>query len=197
VTVAASAIEGDGLYADDDVVAGTVLIRLAGRLVSSGELAGILGSADLGRPERGRPDPGRPDAGRPDPERPAPYVDTIAVDEDRHLVLAPGSIVHFGNHSCDPNMWHVGPFEIAARRDIRAGEELTVDYATHSAAAGFSMRCACGSSLCRGEVSSDDWRRPELQDRYRGHWVPVLADRIQSSRSPRADGGGQSPDHGA
>ncbi len=177
VTVAPSAIAGDGLYARSDVVAGTVVIRLGGHLVSSGELAEILGSADSGGP--------------------APYVDTIAVDEDRHLVLAPGSIVHFGNHSCDPNMWHVGPFEIAARRDIRAGEELTVDYATHSAAAGFSMGCSCGASLCRGEVSSDDWRRPELQDRYRGHWVPVLADRIRSSRSLRSDVGGQSPDHGA
>ncbi len=169
VTVDRSAIEGDGLFAHDDVAAGTVLIRLAGRLVSSGELAEILAPSDPGRR--------------------APYVDTITVDEDRHLVLTPGSIVHFGNHSCEPNMWHVGPYEIAARRDIRAGEELTVDYATHSGAAGFSMRCSCGSSQCRGEVSSDDWRRPELRERYRGHWVPALEKRIRSSLSARPDGG--------
>lgn len=158
VTVSRSAIEGDGLFATDDLVTGTPVIRLAGRLVSSAELADFIAASDA------------------DPA--APYVDTITVYEDAHLVLPPASVVHFANHSCDPNLWHVGPYEIAARRDIRAGEELTVDYATNSGADGFWMTCTCRSSLCRGEVSSDDWRRPELQDRYRGHWVPALQDRL-------------------
>jgi hypothetical protein len=161
VTVAASPIEGRGLHATEDMAAGTIVIRLAGRLVSSHELARIMSRVEA-----------EPDA---------VYVDTITVDEDRHLVMAPGSLVHFGNHSCDPNCWHVGPYAIATRRAVRRGQELTIDYATSSGAGGFSMRCRCGSSLCRGEVSSDDWRRPELQDRYRGHWVPALEERIRST----------------
>jgi hypothetical protein len=76
----------------------------------------------------------------------------------------------------------VGPYEIAARRPIRAGDELTVDYATHSGAAGFRMPCRCGSAGCRGEVTSDDWRRPDLQARYRSHWTPMLAARIDAGR---------------
>lgn len=158
-TVSRSGIEGDGLFAADAIAAGTIVIRLAGRLVSSAELSELITAANA------------------DPT--APYVDSITVYEDAHLVLPSGSAAHFGNHSCDPNLWHAGPYEIGARRDIRAGEELTIDYATSSAAIGFVMTCSCGSALCRGEISSDDWRRRELQDRYRGHWVPAVQDRIE------------------
>lgn len=91
---------------------------------------------------------------------------------------SPGTAAHWCNHSCDPNLWHVGPYEIAARRPIGAGEELTVDYATNSGASGFRMRCRCGSPRCRGEITSDDWQRPDLQARYRGHWTPALQARI-------------------
>ena len=159
MAVAPSTIDGHGLYATDDLEAGTVVIRLAGRLVSSAELAEILGSAKVA------------DGGS--------FIDTITVFEDRHLLLPAGSIAHFGNHSCDPTLWHVGPYEIAVRRDVGRGQELTVDYATNSGAPGFSMRCHCRSSLCRGEVSSEDWRRPELQERYGGHWTPAFDVRIR------------------
>ena len=71
-------------------------------------------------------------------------MDTLSIYEDAHLVLPPGTLIHFGNHSCDPNMWHVGPFEIATRRAVDVGEELTIDYGTPSGVAGFSMACSCG-----------------------------------------------------
>ena len=87
--------------------------------------------------------------------------------------------MHYGNHCCDPNLWHVGPYEIAARRDITAGEEATIDYGTESGAPGWTMPCRCGSVLCRGEVSGDDWRRPELRERYGDHWVPALLARTR------------------
>jgi uncharacterized protein len=158
VEVKDSAIEGSGLFATEDLPADEVVLRLSGRLVSTDELARLI--------EHANADPSHA------------YVDTLTVYEDTHLVLPSGSIIHFGNHSCDPNMWHVGPFKIATRRAVRAGEELTIDYGTQSGAAGFSMACSCGSPLCRGVVSSDDWRLPALQTRYRNHWVPALEARI-------------------
>jgi hypothetical protein len=161
VTVSPSSIEGDGLRATDDLVAGTIVIRLGGRIVSSAELEELIAAAAA--------DPG------------AAYVDTITVYEDAHLVLPPRTTAHFANHSCDPNLWQCGPYEVRARRDIRAGEELTLDYGTISGAIGFAMTCTCGSSLCRGEISSEDWRRSDLQERYRGHWVPALEDRIRNA----------------
>ena len=91
-----SAIEGKGLFANEDLPADLVVIRLAGRLVSSSELASLIGEA------------------KADPS--APYVDTLTIYEDVHLVLPPATKVHFGNHSCDPNLWHVGPYDLATAK---------------------------------------------------------------------------------
>jgi SET domain-containing protein len=154
VVVGRSGIEGSGLFATADLAAGTVVLRLGGRLVSTPELDALIAAADA-------------------------YVDSTTVDEDVHLVMPTGSVAHFANHRCNPNLWHDGPYEVVARRDIAAGEELTVDYATSAGAAGLRMVCACGADACRGEVTSDDWRIPELQERYRAHWVPALERRIR------------------
>lgn len=163
VVVRPSPIEGDGLFAHAAIAKATVVVRLGGRLVTSAVLSELIDAAD-----------GDPDA---------PYVDTITVDEDVHLVLPPGTDVHFGNHSCDPNVWHISPYELAARRSIAAGEELTLDYASNSGASGFAMDCRCRSPRCRGRVTSDDWRRPDLRRRYEGHWTPALQRRIDGDQS--------------
>ena len=105
-------------------------------------------------------------------------MDTVALAVDRHLVLPAGTPNGAGNHSCDPNLWWADEVTLVTRRPVRAGEELTSDYATSSDDPGFRMTCTCGSPLCRGVVRGDDWRRPELQERYAGHWVPHLERRI-------------------
>lgn len=153
-----SPIDGRGLFLDVGLPAGTVVVRLGGRLVSSAELEAVLRGAEA------------------DPE--APYVDTVTVDDDAHLVLPPNTPAHFVNHRCDPTLWLVGPYELATRRDVAAGEEATIDYGTVSGADGFAMACRCGAAACRGEVTSADWARAELQERYRGHWPPALQTRI-------------------
>jgi len=55
------------------------------------------------------------------------------------------------NHSCDPNTEFVG-LNLVARRDIRNGEELTVDYATFYDRHMTPFDCDCGSPACRGRV---------------------------------------------
>lgn len=161
IVVRRSSIEGSGLFAGDDLREGIVVLRLGGRLVTSAELAALIAQTNH------------------DPD--APYVDTITILEDLHLVLPPGTLLHFGNHSCDPNLWHVGPYELATRHDVGSDEELTLDYATNSGAEGFTMECNCGSGKCRGRVTSKDWRRSELQRRYQGHWAPALQQCIDRS----------------
>jgi hypothetical protein len=42
--------------------------------------------------------------------------------------------------------------------------------------------CACGSPLCRGRVTGDDWQRHDLQARYAGYFSPYLQRRIERSR---------------
>lgn len=158
IVVNDSVIEGRGLFATEDLPEGEIVLRLSGRLVSTNELGHLIDHANA------------------DPSH--PYVDTLTIYEDAHLVLPPETLIHFGNHSCDPNMWHLGPYEIATRRVVGLGEELTIDYGTQSGTDGFLMECRCGTALCRRLVSSNDWRLPALQARYRHHWVPALEARI-------------------
>jgi hypothetical protein len=149
VAVAKSSIEGCGLFCTAPIAAGTLVARLGGRLVDGRELRIMLDTSTS-------------------------YVDTITVLPDLHLVLPGRQPVGFGNHSCDPNLWHTGAFALSARRDIAAGEEVTVDYATQTAEPDFVLDCRCGSVGCRGTVTGDDWRRRDLQERYGEHWVPAL-----------------------
>ena len=77
----------------------------------------------------------------------------------------------FINHSCDPNVGFRGQVVYVAMRAICAGEELCHDYAMERSD-DYSLQCRCGSSLCRGKVTGDDWQRPELQQRY-GHYFSI------------------------
>jgi uncharacterized protein len=165
VAVRPSPIAGEGLFARTPIRAGTAVSRLGGRLVSWPELDELFARA----------------ARQPDP----PYLDTITVTGELHLVLPPGRPNGKGNHGCDPNLWWTGAYTLAARRDLAVDEELTNDYATSTGAAGFTMACRCGSARCRGTVTGDDWQLPELQRRYGDHWVPALLARIRAGSSRR------------
>lgn len=65
-----------------------------------------------------------------------------------------GSGAEYINHSCDPNLRSTnmkGHILYISKRDIRPGEELTVDYR-------FSRKiervpCLCGSPRCRGSIN--------------------------------------------
>jgi len=161
VAVAPSRIAGSGLVTTAPLPAATVVSRLGGRLVSSAELDALVGAAD-----------GDVDS----------IVDSIVVDEDRHLVLPPGTPNHFVNHSCDPTMWWLDEYTLITRRDVAAGEELTSDYATSSARPDFVLYCHCETYRCRQVIEGTDWRIPQLQQRYAGHWVPYLQRLIERTR---------------
>lgn len=91
---------------------------------------------------------------------------------------------HSVNHSCDPNMWMYDACTLVAKRDIKQNEELTADYALWETNENSISKwdCRCGSPLCRGRVTGKDWRDSRLQERYRGHFSPLLNKRIQRSR---------------
>jgi len=77
------------------------------------------------------------------------------VELERHALDATHSTrgFRFINHSCDPNTFiRCTPTraEFYARRDISAGEELTVDYGDshHNG----TLACRCGAASCRGYI---------------------------------------------
>ena len=107
----------------------------------------------------------------------------IQIAED--LFIAPvrddqprdGSML-YTNHSCDPNLAIQGQIVLVAMRDIAAGEELTIDWATTDDG-DHEMTCQCGSPRCRGTVTGKDWMKPELQARYRGWFCWFLQRKIE------------------
>jgi SET domain-containing protein len=83
------------------------------------------------------------------------------------------SVMMFLNHSCAPNVGIRGQILFVAMRNIRRGEELTIDYAMFGADPK-PMRCRCGAAACRGVITAADWRRKDLQRKYRGYFSSYL-----------------------
>jgi len=97
------------------------------------------------------------------------------------LVEGGEDLTDYINHSCDPNVWMSDEVTLVARRDIAVGEELTIDYCLFEGDESHvpPWTCRCGSALCRGRFTGRDWRRRDLQERYRGHFSPFIEARIE------------------
>jgi hypothetical protein len=93
------------------------------------------------------------------------------MDEERELSML------YSNHSCDANLGLRGEITFVAMRAIRAGEELTHDWAMTDDD-DYSAKCKCGSPNCRKILTGKDWQRPELQKRYAGYFSAYLARKI-------------------
>lgn len=108
---------------------------------------------------------------------------TLQVEEGCFLApLGEDDPADMVNHSCDPNAGLRGQIALVAMRAIGPGEEVCFDYAMSEGTPYDEFPCRCGSDRCRGEVTAEDWRRPELQRRYEGYFSPYLAERIRELR---------------
>jgi len=146
----------------------------AGSVIEPGEIIGVWSGRIIGR-----------DALDALPE--AIRRHTVQIEEDLFLAsTSPEEPPDFINHSCEPNAGLDGQIAIVALRRILPGEEVTIDYAMCDGSPYDEFDCACGSSLCRGKVTGDDWRDPILWKRYAGHFSPYLQRRIEVLKRARA-----------
>ncbi|WP_405163107.1 SET domain-containing protein-lysine N-methyltransferase [Nocardia sp. NBC_01499] len=154
-----SAIAGRGLVAVEPIAAGHTVAAKGGHIVTTDELHRL--SERLQNSE-------------------------IQIDDNLHLVAKTDDeyerVMLFINHSCEPNVGFAGNTLLVAMRDIADGEELTTDYALFDDYDG-SMDCSCEHSTCRRVIDGHDWRRPDLQAKYRGYFSHYLARRISSSHA--------------
>jgi len=84
----------------------------------------------------------------------------------------------FSNHSCEPTIGVKGQIVFVALRDIKSGEELTHDWATTDDD-NYKLKCRCGAPTCRKVVTGKDWRRKDLQRKYRGYMSWYLEEKIK------------------
>ncbi len=104
---------------------------------------------------------------------------SVQIDEQLYLVpdrLGPGDRV---NHCCEPNAGIQGCNMVVALRDIAPGEEICYDYAMTDSASYDEFTCACGAPTCRGQVTGNDWRSPDLWTKYEGYFTLYLQRRIE------------------
>ena len=158
---APSAIHGTGLFATAAFDVGEVLMVWGGSVWTRAQL----------------------DAGE------VPRCSFSFVDEDVLLAAPRDGLDYFVNHSCDPSAWMTDEVTVVARRAIPAGVEVTGDYALWEAEDEYLIAaCACGSESCRSMIRGSDWRRPELQERYSGHFLPYIEQRFRSAKHDAGDG---------
>ena len=77
----------------------------------------------------------------------------IDLSDTHALDCTQGNILRLLNHSCRANAFlriFRGRVEVYARRDIRAGDEITVDYGESPHSGG--MKCGCGHPTCRDRI---------------------------------------------
>jgi uncharacterized protein len=104
---------------------------------------------------------------------------SIQVEERVYLVpLGEGDPADYFNHSCTPNVGLCGQITLVAMRNIQSNEEICFDYAMSDSSDYDEFDCHCGEAACRRKVTGNDWKLPELQERYNGYFSPYLQRRI-------------------
>jgi uncharacterized protein len=150
-----SRIHGRGLFAMTDIAKNEIVAVKGGHIISREELREIT-----------------------------PRLGPVEIQIDDHLFIAPvteeerESSMLYSNHSCDANIGMRGEITFVAMRDIRAGEELTHDWAMTDDDDDYAVECKCGATNCRKILTGKDWQHPELQKRYAGYFSAYLARKI-------------------
>jgi len=154
-----SPIHGRGLFATGDFRTGEIVCVKGGHIFTRATLervAPVLGPAEIQIAED-------------------LFIGPLSSDEREGCMI-------FTNHSCQPNIGVQGQIVFVALREIAAGEELTHDWATTDDDE-YALECRCGAPACRGTVTGQDWRREDLQRKYRGHFSWYLQRKIEAGQS--------------
>ena len=138
-------MSGDGVFAQESIAQGTVILPLTGDLVDR---------ADLGDDS---------------------YDRAILQIEDDLFLEAAGGPDDYINHSCAPNLAFTDDGKAYyALRTINVGEELTFDYATSEDDADWRVDCLCKSANCRGFITGFPALAPADQMRLYPFCLPYL-----------------------
>ena len=143
---------GMGVFARKPISKGELLVLWGGRIIDESEL-----------------DPTMPN-----------FSQRVLQIEEGLFLLAPEPLEPSDrfNHSCNPNAGFSGQIGLVAMRDIALGEEVCFDYAMCDGTPYDEFICSCGSENCRGNITGEDWKRPDLRERYAGYFIPYLQRRI-------------------
>ena len=155
-----SAIHGDGVFADQKIAEGEKVMEFGGERISREQaFSGTYRSRSI-----------------------------WIVDQDLFLAL-PKTDTHVSldenlNHSCDANTRLEDEVTLTALQEIKPGEEITLDQESwnseDSAYTDNKEPFSGGAARCRHILTENDWKIPDVQERYRGHFHPLLQKMIDA-----------------
>ncbi|MCC7303847.1 SET domain-containing protein-lysine N-methyltransferase [bacterium] len=78
------------------------------------------------------------------------------------------------NHSCDPVLWfEKETLTLIARKPIKIGDRLSIDYGTIFSEEISSFDCYCGAKVCRKRISGADYLLDTMK-KFVGHKSPYI-----------------------
>lgn len=147
-----SKIQGLGIFAIEDIAKHEIVLVKAGHILTLKEVKSLNS-----------------------PLHPELQIgDDLFVCPSKELEIE-DSMAHI-NHSCDPNVGMRGDIVSVAMRNIKAGEELVIDYGMIDNQE-YSMQCGCGAAACRKTITGKDYLLPEVKKygRYLSAYLQSLS----------------------
>lgn len=108
---------------------------------------------------------------------------TMQVGEDEFSFSIERHPSDFINHSCSPNLGFDAEGNLRAMNNIPPKRQLTFDYSMADSTPFDEFNCLCGSVLCRHDITGNDWKIPDLQERYKGWFMPYLQAKIDAEQA--------------
>ena len=89
----------------------------------------------------------------------------------------------FINHSCNPNAGLRGKTTVVAMKNIKKGNEITIDYSITEDDPSWQMKCECGHNNCRKVVKSVRFLPENIFRKYKQFIPKFLQESYLSSRN--------------
>jgi uncharacterized protein len=155
-----SPIQGRGLFSDIDIKRGAVLCEIVGEKIQH----------------------------EYDPRLAAENPNWIGTGYEEWLMMGPGDIAIYLNHSCNPNVIINEKLQLIAMRPIKKNEELLLDYSTTELDPYWKMECSCGAKECRKILRSFQYLPEALQKRYGKYISPAFSRVAEAMELNKATG---------
>lgn len=92
------------------------------------------------------------------------------------------------NHSCNPNAGLEDAITLVAIRDIKEGDEILCDYVMWEDNEEWLMKnyCQCGSKNCRHTISGNDWKKIKSTDKIFNFCSPFIRRRVLTNEEKQS-----------
>lgn len=137
IVVSKSKIHGKGVFANRDIKKGEVVFTIKGKLVHW-----VINN-----------------------QKESLYAPAW-IGMSKHSWIDPDEPARFLNHSCNPDCGIKGKLKVAALRNIKKGEEITIDYSITEMDKLWYMKCNCGSKNCRKKIRSIQFLPKKIYNKY-------------------------------